>query len=148
MKQTVLQPSADAFRRSFHRNVALCIGLAGATLLLNILFLCLRTADNHSLMLILNIATDIVCGCFLVWLLHRTILPQWKLLQLTSRRLEVIEGTVCRIDSVVTRYMDIDCLAVTLERRKLFLPAQTIPLKEQTRYRFSVVSNIIVEAEV
>lgn len=148
MKQSILTPSPSAFRYAFRRSIVLCAVLAGAAIGLNILFLCLRTDKNHYLMLVLNILTDIACGCFLVDHIHRIILPKWKLLQLTRRRQETIQGTVLHISQEITRYMDIDCLTVTVDSRRLFLPAHTMTLQEQACYRFSVASNILVEAEV
>ena len=148
MSQTILTPSPAVFRQAFRRRVLLCGILTACTLGLNILLLCLRTEENHIWMLVLNILTDIACGCFLVDQLSRVLLPKWKLLQLSRRRQDTLEGRVLHISETVTRYMDIDCLTVTLDSRKLFLPANTLALQEQAHYRFRVASNIIVEADL
>ena len=148
MNQTILTPSPQAFQQFFRRRALLCGLLAAGTLGFNILLLCLRTDENHTWMLIFNILTDIACGCFLVDQLSRVLLPKWKLLQLSRRRQDSLEGTVLNISETVTRYMDMDCLTVTLENRKLFLPCDTISLREQERYRFSIASNIILEASL
>ena len=148
MKQTVWGDSPARFRQTLKKRIILCIGIGLFTLGLNILCALLRTDENHTLMLMLNILTDSLCGCFLVFYISIYIAPASKLSALQSRRKEVFRGTVVKIDPTLTRYMDLDCITVTVEGKKLFLPANTMVIAENTQYTFGVASNILVEAEL
>ena len=144
MKQSVLGMSAHAFRKKLHNRIRLCVAAALLTVGLNLLLMALRTDATHNLMLVANITTDILCGLFVLYQTERYILPKIRLYKLFARPRETLTGSVTQISTQVQRYMDLDCYAVTVDSRKVFLPAGTLELKQQT-YTLFLVSNIIVE---
>lgn len=145
MKQTVLGMSPTAYQKILRRRTLLCLAVAGLALGLNILFTILRTDTNHTLMLILNILSDILAGCFLVTFISLRILPQRRLFRLFAKDKTVFEMTVESICDQPRRYMDMDCVTVNGSGRTCFLPVGTLILREQERYTLSLVSNIILE---
>lgn len=146
MKQTIIGVPLSQYEKMLRYRTGLCILVAAGTIGLNILFTALRTDSNHTIMLILNIVSDILCGLFLLPFVSLRILPQRKLLKLMRREKEVIRVTVHQVSPTSQRYMDIDCHVVTGENRRFFLPVGTIALQEQAEYSLSLVQNIIVEA--
>lgn len=146
MKQSILGQSARSYQKRIHWRIGLCIAAFLLTVGLNVLFTALRTDSNHTLMLLVNIASDILCGIFLLYSWDMLILPKLRLYRLFCRNRELLSGTVTEISRNPQRYMDIDCYAVTVDSRRVFLPAGTIAL-QQERCTLSLVSNIIVEAE-
>lgn len=147
MKHSILTDDPIRFEKSLRSRITLAIVLTAATLCLNVLLTILRTDENHTYMLIANIALDILCGLFLLPFITLRILPQRKLLKLTQRGKETVQATVLALSDNSQRYMDMDCLTVSTENRTLFLPIHTIRLQTGTAYRFMLVQNIIVEAE-
>lgn len=144
MKQSVLGQPVHIYRKKLHRRIGLCVSAAVFTLGLNILLTALRTDTNHAFMLTANIVADILCGFFLLYDTQLHIRPQIRLYRLFTRQREQLTGTVTHISPQVQRYMDLDCYAVTVDERKVFLPAGTLELKLQT-YTLFLVSNVIVE---
>lgn len=146
MKQTIISAALSQYEKMLRYRTRLCILLAAGTLGLNILFTALRTDSNHTIMLILNITADILCGLFLLPFVSLRISPQRKLLKLMQSEKEILRVTVHQVSPTSQRYMDIDCYVVTGENRRFFLPVGTISLQEQAEYSLSLVKNIIVEA--
>ena len=146
MKQTILGMPPALYRQKLRQRSFLCIAVATGTLALNILFTALRTDSNHNLMLFLNIVADILAGLFLLPFISLRILPQKRLLRLTQQVSETLRITIAEISPLPQRYMDLDCYPVSGDSRTLFLPANTLVLKERNTYTLSLVSNIIVEA--
>lgn len=147
MKQSVLMPSSWQYREKLKGRKLLCLLTAVVMVGLNVLFTCLRTEKNHALMLIANILTDSLGGCFLVYFIQERILSQEKLYRLTVKPKQTVSGTVSCVSGNTVRYMGMDCLEVTVDDRILFLPANTITLKTRDTGAFSVVSGVIVEVE-
>ena len=146
MTQSVLGRSAHSYKKRLDLHIGLCIAGLVLTIGLNILFTTLRTDSNHTLMLILNIAADVLCGFLLLYAWQMHILPGLRLYRLFCRNRELLSGTVTEISHDTQRYMDIDCHTVTVDGRRVFLPTDTLCLLP-AKYTFSLVSNIIVEAE-
>lgn len=146
MIQTVLGHSARSYKKRLDQRIGLCISVFVLTVGLNILFTALRTDSNHTLMLILNIAADVLCGFFLLYAWDMHILPGLRLYRLFRRNRELLSGTVTEISQGTQRYMDIDCYTVTVNDRRVFLPAGTLKI-QYAACTLSLVSNIIVEAE-
>ena len=146
MKQSILGMSAHIYKNKLRRRIGVCVAAALFTLGLNILLTSLRTEENHSFMLTANIVTDIICGTFLLYGTQLHILPQIRLYRLFIRQHELLTGTVTHISPQVQRYMDLDCYAVTIDGRRVFLPAGTLELSMQS-YRVFLVSNVIVGVE-
>lgn len=144
MSQTILGQSPESFKKKLRTRIGFCVASAVLTLGLNILFTCLRTDANHTLMLVANICADILCGFFILYHTQVHIQPKMRLYKLFLRKREVLTGTITYISSVPQRYMDMDCYGVTVNERKIFLPANTLALKYQN-YTLYLVSNVIVE---
>lgn len=146
MKQTILGMPPALYRQKLRMRTFLCFAVAVFVLALNILLAALRTDSNHTGMLVLNIAADILAGLFLLPFISLRILPQKRLLQLTEQVPEKLLITISEISPLPQRYMDMDCYPVSGDGRTLFLPANTLVLTERNTYTLSLVSNIIVEA--
>lgn len=146
MKQTILGMPPALYRQKLRMRTFLCFAVAVFVLALNILLAALRTDSNHTGMLVLNIAADILAGLFLLPFISLRILPQKRLLQLTEQVPEKLLITISEISPLPQRYMDMDCYPVSGDGRTLFLPANTLELTEGSTYTLSLVSNIIVEA--
>lgn len=146
MKQTILGKPAQAFQQTLRMRTVVCIALVVLTAAINLVCVLARTETNHTLMLWVNILTDILCGFFVLSFAGFRILPQRRLYALFRKEGVSVDGTVSRISNSTTRHMDMDCLEVTADSRRLFLPAGTITLSEGEAYTFRIVSNVIVEA--
>lgn len=146
MKQTILGMPPALYRQKLRMRTFLCFAVAVFVPALNILLAALRTDSNHTGMLVLNIAADILAGLFLLPFISLRILPQKRLLQLTEQVPEKLLITISEISPLPQRYMDMDCYPVSGDGRTLFLPANTLVLTERNTYTLSLVSNIIVEA--
>ena len=96
-------------------------------------------------MLLANIGVDIIGGSFLIARLTMCVFPQKKLLQLYDRATQEESGQVLEIGDVITHYIGIDCYEVSLEDRRLFLPADTMVLNVGHNYSFRLKGNLIVE---
>lgn len=145
MNKSILGQPAPIYKKRLLGRIYFCIAAAVITLCLNILLIALRTDSNHTLMLILNIAADTLCGGFLLFEIDMHILPPLRLYRLMLRQKETLSGDLTDIGTKPRRYMDIDCYEVTVGDRKVFLPAGTIQLQEGP-CTLLLVSNIIVEA--
>lgn len=146
MKQTILGKPAQAFRQTLRMRTVVCIALVVLTTAINLVCVLARTETNHTVMFWVNILTDILCGFFVLSFAGFRILPQRRLYALFRKKGVSVDGTVSRISNSTTRHMDMDCLEVTADSRRLFLPAGTITLSEGETYTFRIVSNVIVEA--
>lgn len=147
MKQSILTPSPWEFCRKQRLRKLICLLTALTMVGLNVLFTCLRTEENHVAMLCANILTDSVGGCFSIYCVTACVLPAEKLYRLTRRPVQRVHGGIGSIATETVRYMDVDCLELTVGGRTLFLPAGTIALKVGDTADFSVVSGVIVEVD-
>lgn len=145
MTLSVLGQSARSYKKRLRLRIGLCIAGLLLTVGLNVLFTALRTDRNHDLMLFLNIVTDVLCGFLLLYFLQMHIFPELRLYRLFCRNREQLAGTVTAISQSTQRYMDMDCHSVTVNGRRVFLPAGTMRL-QNGEYTLFLVSNIIVEA--
>ena len=140
----VLGMSCAQCKQLLRRRLVWCILLILLTVSANILFTALRTEQNHTWMLLLNIAADVLCSFFLLYYADMQILPQYRLYKLFCRPQEQLTGTVTWISPAPQRYMDLDCYCIMVDNRRVFLPVCGIVLEESS-YTFHLVSNIILE---
>lgn len=147
MTQDLLGMSPTAYQQMLFRRVLMCVCSILFTLCLNLFLLSFFDRWNRQLLFFLNVITDILCGCFLIAYAELRILPQQKLLRLTKHRFSTYYGTVQSVSDVSCRYMDLDCLEVHADGRRLYVPVGTISLTSGNTYRFHLVSHIITEAE-
>ena len=147
MKQTILSGrSVRSVRTALTLRIALCVLLSVLTLGLNVYFLMTFTDTTYGPYLAGTIVSDILCGTFLVFYSGVFLFPQHRLYRLACRKTNVVCGTVQRISPDTVRYLDMDCLAVTLDTQQLFLPAHTMTLREGAAYQLKTVAKVIVEA--
>ena len=145
MRQTILGMDRKRFQKTLRTNAVLCIFVfllilsvhAGCTLL--------RTDENHTSMLMANIAADIIGGSFLIAWLNMYFFPQKKLLKLYDAATQEAVGEVLEIGNFCTHYIGINCYEVRLSDRRLFLPADTLVITPGTHYHFRLKGNLIVE---
>lgn len=147
MTQDLLGMSPTAYQQMLFRRVLMCVCSILLTLCLNLFLLSFFDKWSRQLLFFLNVITDILCGCALIAYVELRILPQQKLLRLTKHRFSTYYGTVQSVSNVSSRYMDLDCLEVQADGRRLYVPVGTILLTSGNTYRFHLVSHIITEAE-
>lgn len=141
----ILQKSTKAFARELKNESILCISILIATILVNTVVVVLRTDENHYIMLIINIVTDIFSGVFVFAKVTVSILPKYRKYKLFSKKAQTLVGKIVSVSGETLRYMHFDCHEVRVDNRVLFLPADTIELKVGCKYKMSIVSNIIIE---
>ena len=147
MKQTVFGTDRAVCQKHLRRNILLCAVVFFAVIVIHVVCTLGRTEQNHTLMLIANIAADIIGGSFLIARLSMCIFPQQKLLRLYDQAAQEAAGQVLEIGNTVTHYIGVDCYEVSLENRRLFLPADTMALTVGQFYRFRLKGNLIVEVD-
>ena len=145
MKQTIFGTDRAACQKNLRTNSLLCIFVFCAIVILHAVCTGMRTEHNHTYMLLANIGVDIIGGSFLIARLTMCVFPQKKLLQLYDRATQEESGQVLEIGDVITHYIGIDCYEVSLEDRRLFLPADTMLLNVGENYSFRLKGNLIVE---
>lgn len=148
MKQTILSGrSVRSVRTTLTLRIALCALLSALTLGLNVYSLLTFNDTTCGPYLAGTIISDILCGTFLVFYSGMFLLPQHRLYRLACHKANVVCGTVQRVSSNTVRYLDMDCLTVTLDTQQLFLPVHTMTLQEGTTYQLRAVAKVIVEVE-
>lgn len=145
MKQTILGADRADYQKTLRKNILLCAFLFCAIVFIHVVCTLSRTERNHTVMLIANIATDILGGSFLIARLSMCVFPQQKLLGLYDRANQEVAGQVLEIGNAIIHYIGVDCYEVSLENRRLFLPADTMVLAAGKHYRFRLKGNLIVE---
>ena len=141
----ILKKSTKAFARELKKEFVLCISILIATILVNAIVVVLRTDENHYIMLIINIITDIFAGVFVLAKVTGSFLPKHRKYKLFSKKTQTVVGKIDSVSGETLRYMHFDCHEVRVDNRVLFLPADTIELKVGCQYKMSIVSNIIIE---
>lgn len=145
MKQTIFGTDRAACQKNLRVNILLCIFVFCVIVVLHAVCTGMRTADNHTYMLIANIGADVIGGSFLIARLSMCVFPQKKRLQLYDRAAQEAAGQVVEIGNTVIHYIGVDCYEVSLSDRRLFLPADTMVLTVGQHYRFRLKGNLIVE---
>lgn len=144
-KQWIYGTSPEEFGEKLKKHLLFNGLLAGGTLLLNILLALLRTDSTHTWFLLANILTDICCGIYLVYDLSFNCVPQKRLLKLSNRMKEEISGVITEIEPYTTRYANLDCYCVKLDKRRTFLPAGTLQLEVGMQVALTLSGNVILE---
>ena len=113
MKQTVFGTDRAVCQKHLRRNILLCAVVFFAVIVIHAVCTLGRTEENHTLMLIANIAADIIGGSFLIARLSMCIFPQQKLLRLYDQAAQEAAGQVLEIGNTVTHYIGVDCYEVS-----------------------------------
>ena len=145
MKENVLGQSPYSYSRHLRRQIVLCVLVCLSAVVLHIVMVFARTADNHNILLLLNILTDYLAAGFLVYYISLRVLPRYRLYRLMLYPAEMLEATVTVVSDYTVRYMGVDCIRVTLTDRTVFLPQGSLTLQSDRRYTMKLVSNMIME---
>lgn len=144
-RQWIYGMSPEAFAEELKKRRIFNAALAAVTLVLNILLTLLRTDRTHTWFLLINIITDIACGVYLVYDLSSNWGPKKRLLKLNSRMQEKFSGVITEIEPFTTRYANLDCYCVKLDKRRTFLPAGTLQLEVGMQVELTLSGNVILE---
>ncbi len=144
-KQWIYGMSPEDFGKSLKKRLIFDGVLAGGVFVLNILLTIFRTDSTHTWFLLTNILTDIACGVYLVYDLSFRCTPKRRLLKLNRRMKETVSGVITEIEPYTTRYAGLDCYCIMLEKRRTFLPANTLRLEVGTQVELTLSGNIILE---
>ena len=148
MKQIILGETEERFTKKLRKEIACCC-LAGILVMgLNILLCFLRTDENHSALLMINIVTDVIYGCTLISYVEERISTKKTMIKLWKRSHRKFIATVEEISGEQHRIPGMECLEILAGERRLYLPQTgTIRLEEGITYAFGIVDNVVVEAE-
>ncbi len=149
MKQTILGKDRKAFDRRLKRRKAICIWVTVVTVALNLLLCLFRNETNHYVMLVLNIAIDLLVGWFLIAFVSLYVVPQLRLVKLYKKKSSAFVGELIEISEETVRVEGFDCYKLKVgaeSRRVFFLPdsfEESLPIGAELH--MSVVSGIVVE---
>lgn len=145
MNQTIFGTDRTSYQRNLRTNILLCIFAFCAVAFIHIVCTLLRTDQNHTAMLVSNIAADMIGGSFLIARLSMCVFPQQKLLKLYDLATQEATGQVVEMGTSMIHYIGVNCYEVSLPDRRLFLPAHTMVLTVGRHYHFQLKGNLIVE---
>ncbi len=148
MKETLLGMPEGIYRRKTREKLLLCVAVALATVLLNILLAVFRTDDNHSLHLLGNICTDLALGWFLLAYGRLVLTPRYRLYRLASSPSGgTWAGTVVSVSREKEQHEGLAAYRVQVGERILFLPAEgKISLEAGEEVTLQTVGHWITEA--
>jgi hypothetical protein len=144
-KRSIYGMTPEAYAGKLKKKLIFDLALAGGTLLLNILLALFRNDQTHIWFMLINIFTDIACGLYLVFDLSVNYAPRLRLWKLRNRPMERISGQITEIEAFTTRYASLDCYCVRLEKRRTFLPVDTLQLEVGSQVELTLSGNVIVE---
>ena len=121
MKQTFLGAPPDEIKKQIRARVILGVSALLIAAAVNIALTLLRTPENHTAFLIINIVLDLIVGWFCVYLLDSHVLPNRRLLRLYGERGTKLSGTVDSVSENTERYSGFDCLVITIGDQKVFV---------------------------
>ena len=149
MTQNLLGISRDKYllKLNKYKVVAILSGLVA--LAINILFLLIRTDENHNLLLTFSIIVTVACGWIITAIVGMIIKPMKQLYELSLRPTECILAKIERINNEPYRVENFDCFEVHTADNIFFLIADgNIRLREGETVTLSIASNIITEVRV
>ncbi len=127
---------------------ALMISAAAFTLVLNIALVLLRNDSNHTAMSVINIVTDILAGCFLLFFYDMKYLPKRSVEKLMLPSLERAEIEVIEINEDTEKHRGIDVRRVVTSEDIYYLPyGAAVKLETGGRVAVYTLSSVILEVE-
>lgn len=149
MTQNLLGISKDKYLLKLNKYRVFTALVGIFALAINILFLALRTDENHDLLLILSIIVTVACGWIITALIGIIIKPMTQLYKLSLRPTECILAKIDRIGTEPYRVESFDCYEIQSANNIFFLIADgNIRLKEGDTVTLSLASNIITEVKI
>jgi len=145
MRGELYNISVGGIQKKIRRTKCLCAMLVAVMLGLHVLFLCIRTEHNHSLMLWLNIMADTFGSWMLIYLYFSRIALLKQFYLFAKKREYQVIGTVEWISERTVRYRQLDCYEVFINGKKYYAPADFIKLETTFNVKISVTSGVIVE---
>lgn len=148
MKQTLLPLPRQDMEDKQRKLRAIVLVLLLAALGINVLLTVLHTRQTHTLMLILNIMTDLAALWTVTYLCTAKLFPMRKLLCLDAKQGQEISGTVEAFPAETERYLGMDCRLVTISGKKLFVVDNgTISFVPSEQVTVFAVQRLVKEVE-
>ena len=149
MTQNLLGISSDKYLLKLNKYKVFVMLLGVFTLGLNILFLFLRTNENHDLFLALSIIMTVACGWIITTFVGIIIKPMTQLYNLSLRPTECISVKIERVNTELYRVENFDCFEVYAEGNIFFLIADgNIEIREGDTVTLFIASNIITGVKI
>jgi len=147
-KITILNAEPEEYERINKIRIAVCVALSVCVLIVNIICAVFLNEGNKIALLTVNISSDIVCGCFLIWFITEKIIPRVKLLRLAKSPSEAFSGTVEKISDGTIRYLDFDCRQVYIGGKVFYrIDGGVITFEVGDEVKINSVSGIAVAVE-
>lgn len=149
MKQNCLGKNPYLLEEQIRNRIIICVAVLFVVVISCIILTMFRTPENHTILMLSNMALSVAAGWFGVWQLDSFILPYRKLLKLYRKTGTTVSGVVETVSDNTERYYGFDCIAVTVDGHKVFViengaisvePAQSVTLE--------VVHGIVKEVEL
>ena len=149
MTQNLLGISSDKYLLKLNKYKTFTILLGILAVGINVLFLLLRTNDNHNFLLSLSIIVTVLLGWIITALVGIIIKPMTQLYELSMRQTDLVLAKIERINTDSYRVESFDCFEVYAEGNIFFLVADgNIKLREGDTVTLSIASNIITEVKI
>ena len=146
MTQNLLGISSEKYLSKLNKYKLFTTLLGILVVAINILFLLLRTNENHNILLALSIIVTVTFGWIITATVGIIIKPMAQLYELSQRPTECVLVTIERINPETYRVENFDCQKIHTADNIFFLIADgNIRLKEGDTVSLSIASNIITE---
>ena len=149
MTQNLLGISSDKYLLKLNKYKTFTILLGILAVGINVLFLLLRTNDNHNLLLSLSIIVTVLLGWIITALVGIIIKPMTQIYELSMRQTDLVLAKIERINTDSYRVESFDCFEVYAEGNIFFLVADgNIKLREGDTVTLFIASNIITGVKI
>ena len=149
MTQNLLGISSEKYLSKLNKYKVFTILLGILAVAINILFLFLRTDENHNTLLALSIVVTVASGWIITALVGLVIKPMTRLYELSLRPTECVFAKIERINTEPYRVESFDCFEIYTANNIYFLIADgNIRLKEGDTVTLFIASNIITEVRI
>ena len=149
MTQNLLGISSEKYLSKLNKYKVFTILLGILAVAINILFLFLRTDENHNTLLALSIVVTVASGWIITALVGLVIKPMTRLYELSLRPTECVLSKIERINTEPYRVESFDCFEIYTANNIYFLIADgNIRLKEGDTVTLFIASNIITEVRI
>ena len=149
MTQNLLGISSEKYLSKLNKYKVFTILLGILAVAINILFLFLRTDENHNTLLALSIVVTVASGWIITALVGLVIKPMTRLYELSLRPTECVFAKIERINTEPYRVESFDCFEIYTANNIYFLIADgNIRLKEGDTVTLFIASNIITGVRI
>lgn len=149
MTQNLLGISGDKYLFKLNKYKVFTMLLGFLAVAISILFLLLRTDENHNTLLVLSIIVTVALGWTIIALVGLVIKPMKQLYELSLRPTECVSAKIERINTEPYRVENFDCFEIYAADSIFFLVADgNIRLMEGDTVTLFIASNIITEVRI